>query len=237
MSMATAAMILSAIAPAGATQPGAPVEDRFDRSTVPSQQAPMRAPLTGHAHTSSVRINPPAPFVNVPHPEVAKDSSPQQWFSALDLYVAYFRPSDTDRFTINTPFNDEVEKVTAFCKTVSKVARNYRALAQKLKSLPIPTTLPDANEVREYRDLLVNWYNDSATVYEDMVRPRPPARTKEELNGMIQGIKDRSESLKANLELLQKMDSNIRLKCHVDPPDYDDAIKTYAGKQGYAGHR
>lgn len=233
MSVALAAAILSTNAPAGATQPGSEVrEDRFDRST--PAQAPTRAPINGHV--SSVRINPP-PVRNIPHPEVTPDSTPQEWFTALDVYVGFFRPTDKDKYVINTPFNDEVEKVTAFCKTVTGVARNYRALAKSLKSMPISNNLPDPQKVREYRDLLANWYNDSAIVYEDMVRPRPPAKTKEELQGMIQSIKDRSESLKSNLELLQKMDSDIRLTCHVDPPRYDDVLRKYTGEAGYAGHR
>lgn len=232
MSMALAAMILSATAPAGATQPRSEVrEDRFDRST--PAQAPSRSPINGHV--SSVRINPP-PVQDVPRPVVSRDSSPQEWFTALDVYVGFFRPKDKDKYVINTPFNDEVEKVSAFCKTVSGVARNYRALAKNLKAMPISNNVPDPQKVREYRDLLANWYNDSAIVYEDMVRPRPPAKTKEELQGMINSIKDRSESLKSNLELLQKMDSDIRLTCHVDPPKYDDVLRTYAGEAGYQGH-
>lgn len=233
MSMALAAMILSAIAPAGATQPRSEVrEDRFDRSTPPP--APTRAPLTGNVY--SVRTN-PQPVLNVPHPEVTKQSTPQEWFNALDTYVGFYRPSDKDKYVINTPFNDEVEKVTAFCKTVAGVAHKYRALAKNLKAMPISTNLPDQQKVKEYRDLLANWYDDSAVVYEDMIRPRPAAKTREELQGMINSIRDRSESLKSNLELLQKMDSDIRLSCHVDPPKYDDMIRKYAGEAGYAGHR
>lgn len=237
MSMALAAMTLSAIAPAGATQPGAPVEDRFDTSTGPAPQAPTRGPI--HGHVSSVRINNPAPAdsVRVPNVRVSKDSTPREWFTAMDAYVGAYRPTKKQRYNMREDFGQEVEKVTLFCKTVSEVAHRYRLLAQKLKSLPIPDTLPDPAEVKEYRDLLANWYNSSAAVYEDMIRPRPPARTKEELQRMIQELKDRSEGLKENLALLQEMDSNIRLKCHVDPPKYDDAIGDYTGPAGYAGKR
>ena len=234
-SMALVAVILSAIAPAGATQPGSePHEDRFDRSTPPASQAPTRGPIKGNVY--AVHTNPP-PVQNIPHPEVYTDSSPQQWFDALDTYVDFFRPTKGDEVVINSPFNDEVEKVNKFCTTVSKIARNYRALAKSLKSLPISTTLPDTQKVGEYRDLLVNWYNDSALVYEDMVKPRPAARTKEELQGMIKSITDRSEALKRTLEYLRQMDTDIRLSCHVDPARHDDSIRKYAGEAGYQGHR
>src|SRR4029078_1278919 len=116
--------------------------------------------------------------------------------------------------------------VTQFCNTVAKISRNYRILAQKLKALPIPTSVPES---REYRDLMVEWYKDSALVYEDMVRPRPAARTKEELNGMITDIKDRSENLKAQFETLLKMDTDIRRRYSVQPPKSDDALRQYAG--------
>ncbi len=224
MSMALAAMIVSAIAPCGATQPNAPREDVFGRNTGPAP-APTRAPISGHV--SSVRINPPATDSNAPHPQVTANSTPEQWFDAFDQYFAYYKPTEEDRFVMNQPFNQEVEKVTAFCKTVTKVAKNYRALAQKLKAMPIPKAMPEA---QKYRNLRVNWYNDAALLYEDMVRPRPPARTKEELNRMIQEIKDTSEGLKANHdEVLQKMDSEIRMHYHVNPPKYDDPIFKYAG--------
>lgn len=220
MSMTIAVMTLSAMAPAGAAAPDAPREDVFGRSTGQAPQAPIRG------HVASVRINPPQSTVKDPHPQVSKDSPPQEWFDAFDAYGAAYRPSFEDAYVIQDDFNQEAEKVQKFCTTVAKVARNYRSLALKLKSLPIPASMPD---VRTYRDRSVDWYNDSAEVYEDMVRPRPPAKTREELTAMIQSIKDRSESLKANRELLYQLDTEIRRHHHVNPPKIDDAIYSYAG--------
>lgn len=123
-------------------------------------------------------------------------------------------------------FNQEVERVTQYCNLVAKIARNYRILAQKLKSLPVPTAAP---ETREYRDHMVDWYRDSALVYEDMVRPRPPARTKEELDSMIKDVTNRSENLKAQFETLAKTDTEIRRRYSVQPPKQDDALRQYTG--------
>lgn len=221
--MTFAVVILQAMAPAGATSPDAPREDYFGRSTpAPSTS---RAPMRGQAATT-VRINPPALTGPAPHPQVSESSQPQEWFDAFDTYVSFYNPTKEDEIDMKASFNQEVERVTKFCRTVAKVARNYRILAQKLKSLPIATSVPEA---RSYRDRMVQWYNDSALIYEDMIRPRPAARTKEELNSMIQDITERSEAQKTIFETLISLDGEIRLHHHVTPPKNDDALRRYAG--------
>jgi hypothetical protein len=223
-SMTFAVMTLPAMAPAGAASPDAPKEDVFGRTTgtPPGPHAPPHGRVSG----STIHIGPSAPAPNSPHPIVSTGSAPQQWFDAFDDYVAAYKPTPSDELNMNKPFNQEVERVTLFCNTVAKVARNYKILAQKLQSLPIPNQAP---ETKEYRNQMVTWYSDSAGVYDDMVRPRPAARTKEELNAMIKDLNDRSENLKANFETLAKMDSDIRLQYHVNPPKQDDPLRKYAG--------
>lgn len=225
MSMTIAVMTLSATAPASAASPDAPREDVFGRTTGTTPGTPSN-PANGRIPHTTVHINPSAPAPASPHVTVSQGSPPQQWFDAFDTYIATYKPSEADQERMSAPFNQEVERVTRFCNTVAKIARNYRILAQKLKSLPVPTSVP---ETREYRDLTVEWYNDSALVYEDMIRPRPAARTKEQLNSMIQEIKDRSDNLKQQYETLAKMDSDIRLKHAVQPPKQDDPLFKYAG--------
>jgi hypothetical protein len=222
MSMAIAVMTLGPLNSASAASPDAPREDVFGRSTgtQPATRNPRNAPQT------TVHIAPSTPAPMAPHPVVSAASPPQQWFDAYDAYVSAYRPSEADQIKMSKPFNQEVERVTDFCNTVAKISRNYRILAQKIRSLPVPTSIPEA---KDYRDLMADWYNDSALVYEDMIRPRPAARTKEELNNMIQDVKDRSETLKSNSAKLAQMDSDIRLRHTVQPPKYDDALNTYAG--------
>ncbi len=221
-SVTLAVNVLAAIAPVGATSPDAPRADYFGRSTPsPSSQAPMR----GHA-TSTVRVNLPPPAPNSPHPTVSSASSPEEWMNAFDEYVDAYMPTKADAYIINKPFNQESERVMQFCTTISKVGRNYKILAQKLKSMPATPTMP---ETKAFRDMTVDWYLDASLVYEDMVRPRPPARTKEELNSMIQDLNDRSERLKTNYEKLAEMDTDIRRQYHLQPPKRDDALYQYAG--------
>ncbi|MBX9686339.1 MAG: hypothetical protein K2X27_06525 [Candidatus Obscuribacterales bacterium] len=224
--MTIAVMILSAMPPAGAASPDAPREDVFGRNTGPAPSAGNRAPISGHL--SSVNITTaPAPS-NVPNPPVSSQSTPSQWFTAFDTYVGFFTPSGEDKMLMNQPFNQELERVTAFCKTSAKVARNYRLLARKLRSLPMPAEIKDP-KLTSLRRLTADWYDDSALLLEDMVKPRPPARTKEELASMIKDLQERSESLKKNSEYLQEMDGEIRRKFNVPPPQYDDALRQYAG--------
>lgn len=220
-----AIVMLSATLPVSAAYPDAPREDVFGRTTGAAVPA---KPIRGHASTNTVRIAPSAPVPQVPHPPVSASSTPQQWFDAFDTYVVVLGPTAGDKVIMNKPFNQEVERVAAFCNTVSKIARNYRILAHTLKTLPMPISMPDP-KVRVYRDQMIDWYNDSALVYEDMIRPRPAARTKEELNSMIQDIKDRSENLKQTLSMLQEMDQDIRRQFHVNPPKGDDALGDYTG--------
>ena len=214
------------LVPASAAYPEPPREDVFGRTTVapPTSKPPIR----GHASSTSVRIAPSAPAPHAPHIPVSASSSPQQWFDAFDAYVYIFGPTDDDKIVLNENFDQEVEKVTKFCNTVAKIARNYRILAQTLKTLPMPISMPDS-KVKSYRDHLADWYVSSAQVYEDMVRPRPAARTKEELNSMIQDIKVRSENLKTTREILQQMDYDIRRQYSVSQPKVDDALRQYTG--------
>jgi hypothetical protein len=222
-SMTIAVMTLVATAPVGVASPDAPREDVFGRNT--GNPKVPRARVHGGVSTT-VRLGPSEPPPNDPHPAVSQASSPQQWFDAYDDYVAAYKPSSTDKVNMNKPFNQEVERVQTFCNTVLKIARNYKMLAQKLQSLPVPVQAP---ETREYRDQMVSWYKDSALVYEDMVRPRPPARTKEELTRMINDLNERSEELKKNYETLVAMDTDIRRAHHVNLPKQDDPIYGYAG--------
>lgn len=223
---AAAALVMttmSCLSTAGAASPTDHSRgDVFSTTTTnPSRPAPNRIPV--RIEQNVVRPTTPAPWVG-PRPVVTAGSSPTQWFEAVDEYVAYFRPSLADRTIVDAPFNQEVERVEQFCRTIAKISRNYRTLAKRLSSLPIPHTLPEA---QQYRDLHVTWYNDQAQVFEDMVRPRKPARTKEELDATMKDLADRSEGLGNQIALLQQMDSELRKKHGVHPAKYDDALRDY----------
>lgn len=215
-------MMVSSAASVNAASPDG---DVFSTSTHRPAAPTRNAPIRGGASVSVA----PRPVVQQkwigPRPTVSPGSNPTEWFEAVDTYVSFFRPSFEDSFIVDRPFEQEVERVEEFCRTVVKISRNYRILAKRLAAMPLINSLPES---RNYRIALVTWYNDQAALFEDMVRPRPPARTREELDGLLDDLKGRSELLKSQAERLQEGESKIRKKYGVHPPRYDDALHDYA---------
>lgn len=230
--IATAALVMTSLScwsTAGAASPDRSQGDYFGRTTAPAVPArPASRPIPVGIQHNVVR---PGPWVG-PRPVVNVGSTPTQWFEAVDEYVGFFRPSEIDRAVLDTPFNEEVERVEEFCRTIAKISRNYRTLAKRLASLPIPNNLPEA---RKYRDLHAAWYDDQALLYEDMVRPRKPAKTKEELDGLMKDLRDKSEALASQFTTLQLVDSDLRKKHGVHSARYDDALRDYT-MQGLPDH-
>lgn len=212
--MASLSMTLSMVSPASAQ---APREDVFHTNTVQRGKVQKSVPRSAMPNSEEY-----APKFRLTHLSSAKD-----WFKCMDDLVGYYRPNVQDHMILDKPFNNEVERVTLYCHTLVRVAKNYRILAQKLHSLPIIDNMPQSKILR---DNLVDWYNDSALVYEDMYRPRPPARTQEELQHMLKDITERSESLKTSYATIWGMDNNLRLSKSVDQPRYDNALLEYAEK-------
>lgn len=191
-------------------------EDVFNVNTSPAkpaQQAPAVPKFTNPVITPAMAVG--------PRPRVSVGSSPVEWFAAFDSFINFYKPSHDDRFIMTQNFHQEVERVNAFCAVSAKLAKTYRILAKKLESMPIPNSMPEA---RKYRDLHVAWYNDCALLYEDMVRPRRPARTQEELNAIIKDLDERSLGLKDSFETLSMMDLDLRKKNGVRP---NDALTEY----------
>ncbi|MBY0356870.1 MAG: hypothetical protein K2W82_02630 [Candidatus Obscuribacterales bacterium] len=177
--------------------------------------------------STSSSSNNSKPVNEGPHPLVSQTSTPEQWFEAFDEYISYYRPSETDKYVINRSMNQESERVQQFCVTAGHIAKNYKLLATKLATMPVPASMP---EVKTFKNLYSSWFEDSATLYNDMIRPRPAARTKEELESMLKEVTDRSESLKNSSAQLSDMDTKLRQKYSVHPPRYDDALFQYYNK-------
>ncbi|PWU02169.1 MAG: hypothetical protein C5B53_01990 [Candidatus Melainabacteria bacterium] len=135
-----------------------------------------------------------------------------QWFRQFDKLVAQYRPSPADRVILNRPLMQEEERVKQWTATASKISRNYTQLAKSLKQIPIPSQLSD---LKEYRDLTIDWYHDAALVFDDMIRPRTPANTIEELQRQLEQVKSRSENLSSTLPNLIAMDRDLRKRYKV----------------------
>ena len=75
---------------------------------------------------------------------------------------------------------------------------------------------------------MADWYQDAAGVYEELIRPRPPARTIEDLQEQLEVVKKRSESLADNIASLKAMDRSLRQQYNVQPALQDDVIQQFA---------
>ncbi|HEY9732736.1 MAG TPA: hypothetical protein V6C89_12535 [Drouetiella sp.] len=150
------------------------------------------------------------------------------WFESFDDIQFSLLPSDTDRIILKTNFNQEAERVIAWSKTAAKVAHNYRVLAKKLKYAPVP---PNHEPLKEYQNLMSAWYDDKASVYEDLIRPRTPAKTIEELQDQLKEVNDRADSIASTQKELHMMDMHLRDVYRVHQPRQTDKLWQYVSNQ------
>ena len=146
------------------------------------------------------------------------------WFEAFDTSVNILGPSAADAVVLTMPLNQELERVQHWTATANKVSKNYKLLAHNLKNMTIP---PDAPLLAEFRDLEADWYLDRAGVYDDLTRPRPPAKTMEELEDGLKHIEDRAKSTAETAKRLHDMDMTLRKTYHVHLSRQTDALSQY----------
>lgn len=153
------------------------------------------------------------------------DASPElTWFEKFDEVSFLGRPNDSERIILNMPFNQEQERVQRWTQTAANVAKRYRLTAQNLRKVQAPAGRADLDE---YRTLRMEWFNDAAAVYEEMIKPRQPAQTIEELNEQLRQVKEQANSLgKMNISLLNS-DHNLRRKYRVHNPKQSDKLTKY----------
>lgn len=156
-------------------------------------------------------------------------ATPTQWFEAVDESVVKLRPTAADNAILNRPFNQDPERVEKWCDTANKVAKNYRQLARTIRTLPLPSGM--GNDIKEYRSLASDWYDDAALIFEDMIRPRPPADTMEELEAQLNDIKKRGQALATSNADIGKLDKSIRKTYKVHRAHYDDALTQYVSRK------
>ncbi len=153
------------------------------------------------------------------------DASPElTWFEKFDEISFRGRPNDSERIILNMPFNQEQERVQRWTQTAANVAKRYRLTAKTLKTVQAPAGRADLDD---YRTLRMEWFNDAAAVYEEMIKPRQPAQTIEELNEQLRQVKEQANSLgKTNITLLN-MDRNLRRTYRVHNAKQTDALTKY----------
>lgn len=146
------------------------------------------------------------------------------WFESFDDMKYTLKVSSDDLVVLKRPFNQQVERVQEWIRTAAKVSKNYRLLSDKLRGMQVPAKSPG---LQRYRDLSADWYQDVALVYEDLIRPRPRAKTIEELNSMLTEIDERANSLKETRKDLMAMDRDLRQQFKVHLDKHEDALQQY----------
>lgn len=154
------------------------------------------------------------------------DASPQlTWFEVFDEYVWTLLPTEADKVVLSRPLSGDqaLERVQDYIKVCRKISKNYRVLANHVRSLAVPANSPG---LKQYQNLKADFYEDMAVVYEDLIRPRK-TRTQEEMQAQLQEVKDRAEQLKVNSNNLLTMDMDLRRTFRVHQPKRTDALRRY----------
>jgi hypothetical protein len=149
----------------------------------------------------------------------------KDWFITFDQAVETHLPSSGERVVLSRPFNQDVKRVGEWTQVAQKVAYNYQQLANTIKYMPIPNNVP---EIREYQNLTADWYKDVSQIFVDLIKPRAPARTMDELERQLKEIHDRSQNLVQTNNTLHMMDNDIRQKYDVPAALSNDPIRKYA---------
>jgi hypothetical protein len=155
------------------------------------------------------------------------------WFDQFDRAIVEHLPTPDEKMKLSRTFGDppQLERVVVWTNTAASVAKRYRDLAQNLKSMPLAASLtsdPMSSMLITYKQSLADWYDDSASLLEDYIKPRPPARTREELEEQLGKMTERSQQLKDSMQHLVEMDSKIRDHFHVH--SRDDALWAFVKK-------
>ncbi len=157
------------------------------------------------------------------------DNSPEvAWFEKFDEISFRGRPTDYERAVLNMPFNQEAERVQSWTRTAAAVAKRYRMTAKALQGVYAPRGRADLDD---YRSMRISWFNDAALVYEEMIKPRQPAQTIEDLKDQLRQVKEQAESIgKTNITILS-WDRNLRRTYRVHSAKQTDSLTKYVTGQ------
>lgn len=153
-----------------------------------------------------------------------------RWFDAIDAEVGARLPTIAEQAVMRRPFSGDVNRVMEWTNTASKVAQRYRAIARILRNAPMPQGLGSASEnFKQYKVITADWYDDSAALFEDWIRPRKAASTREELQTQLDEMSRRAKDLDAQNNTLLTMDKELRTQFGVR--DRVDALARYVTKK------
>jgi len=143
---------------------------------------------------------------------------------AMDEIVYQGHPTVQERITLQTPFNQNPERVRRWVDAARAVSKRYHMTAKQLRLMTTPASAPD---LKTFADSRADWFDDAAMVYEDMFKPVRAARTIEELDSKLKTVQDRADQLDNQKKTILSADRNLRRKYRVHAPRKTDALTIY----------
>ncbi len=215
MALPLAAMMVTLTASAGTAQPKNEYFGGNSSSTPPkgytNYQGPPPKAINGVVEKGSGAMD-------------SNASAELTWFEKFDEVSFHGRPTDSERVILNIPFNQDSERVKRWTLVASTVAKRYRQTANELKKVQAPAGRADLDQ---YRTLRMEWFNDAAGVYEEMIRPRPAAQSIEELNEQLGQVREQAKSLGNTNTALLNQDRKLRREYRVHNPKQTDSLTKY----------
>lgn len=139
------------------------------------------------------------------------------WFEKYDDMVFTLGCSDREKYIIKRPINKEVERLNEWIAAVTSLAQKYRSLAKRIRSLRPPQA-----DLKELQSESADWYDDNAQLCEELIAPRPPAKTYEELERAYKGFVTRSKNLAEVSKSVTELSTKLRQRYDVHQPKYVD---------------
>lgn len=143
---------------------------------------------------------------------------------SMDEIVYQGHPTEQERITLQTPFNQNPERVRRWVEAARAVSKRYHMTAKQLRLM---TTPPSAPDLKTFANSRADWFDDAAMVYEDMFKPVRPSRTIEDLDSKLKMVQDRADQLGNQKQSILSMDRTLRRKYQVHAPRKTDALTIY----------
>ena len=195
-----------------------PVIEQFSHSSSGSNLKPLSA-------SASLKHDADTPKIGAGALAMMSNRTPIVfWFEEYDTAKANAKPTPAEQVILHKPMNQELSRVQEFVKTVATISNRFRALALHLKKMPVQDNWM---QVKELRDGEADFYEQTASVFEEMIKPRRPSKTMEELDARLKDLQEHANAAKQYGDILISMDRELRSKYGVHLDRSTDDLAKY----------
>jgi hypothetical protein len=147
-------------------------------------------------------------------------------FERFDDIREQYLPTPKEGVVINRSINKQAERLQEWIEAARNVAKEYKTCAKTIRAVKVPKKADD-DDIVEFRDLTAEWYEDASGIFTAYVTPRRSARTIEELQREVDGLKKRQVDLRNQQQYLAKMEEKVRREHGVHRDINTDALTRY----------